>query len=87
MEFLQAHRYSSHSIRRCAAQELGETGSPISAIASAGAWKPNDVRVYIDMAANVEANVRQLFRVGPESGSDDEVLRRSLFSGESHRPA
>ena len=70
----QAARYSSHAFRRGSAQEMNETGSPLSVVASAGMWRPNAlVKNYIDMAATVETNVRQLFRVDPDSESDMEV--------------
>ena len=53
---------------------MNGTGSPLSVIDSAGSWRPDAVKGYIDLAANVEANVRQLFRVDFDSESDKEVL-------------
>ena len=69
-----ASRYSSHAFRRGSAQEMNETGSPLTVVASAGMWRPHAlVRNYVDMASTVETNVRQLFRVDPDSESDMEV--------------
>ena len=53
---------------------MNETGSPISVIDSAGMWRSNAARGYIDLAANVEANVKQLFRVDFDSESGKDVL-------------
>ena len=81
----QADRYSPHAFRRGSAQELNETGAPLPVIASAGAWRSNAVRGYIDLASNVESNVKQLFRVDTDSESDHEV---SAFGSQrkSHWP-
>ena len=49
--------YIAHAFRRVFAQEMNEAGYPLSVIASAGAWRPNAAKGYIDMAANVETNV------------------------------
>ena len=69
----QAHRFSSHAFRRGSAQEMNETGSPLSVVAGAGMWRSNAVKTYIDLDAHVEANVRHLFKVDMESDSDMEV--------------
>ena len=69
----QADRYSSHAFRRGPAQEMNETGSPLSVVASAGTWRSNAVRGYIDLSANVAKNARLLFRVGLESESENDV--------------
>ena len=69
----QADRYSPHAVRRGSAQEMNETGSPLSVIASAGTWRPNAVRGYIDLAANVGKNAMMLFRAGLDSESEKAV--------------
>ena len=69
----QAARYSPHAFRLGSAQEMNETGSPISVIASAGSWRSNAVRGYIDLSANVERNVRQRFRADIDSESEKQV--------------
>ena len=84
----QASRYSSHAFRSVSAQEMNETGSPISVVASAGIWRPNAVKGYIDLAATVEANVMQLFRVDSASESEKEVpLPLGLVLNPLNRPA
>ena len=61
---------------------MSEAGSPLTVVASAWMWRPNAlVKNYIDMAATVETNVRQLFRVDPESESDMEVRPALGFLG------
>ena len=53
---------------------MNEAGSPLSVAASAGMWRPNAlVENYIDLAATVETNARQLPRVDFDSESDMEV--------------
>ena len=86
----QASRYSSHAFRRGSAQEMNETGSPLSVIASAGMWRSNAlVKNYIDLAANVATNVKQLFRVDFNSESDMGGTASLWVQGENplHRPA
>ena len=82
MQVPRADRYSSHAFRRGSAQEMIETGSPLTVVASAGMWRSNAlVKNYIDMAATVESNIRRLFRVDPDSESDMEVRRALGFLG------
>ena len=45
----------------------------LAVIASDGVWRSNDMRGYIDMATNVERDVRLLFHVGLDSESEKEV--------------
>ena len=70
----QAARYSSHAFRRGSAQEMNETGSPLSVVASAGMWRSNAlVKNYIDLAADVETDFKKLFRVDLDSESELDV--------------
>ena len=74
LEAPQAARYSSHAFRRGSAQVMNETGPPLSVIASAGMWRPNDlVKNYIDLAADVEKNARQRPMVDFDSESEMDV--------------
>ena len=87
LEAPHAARYRSHAFRRGSDQEMNETGSPLSAVASAGMWRSNAmVKNYIDLAATVETNFRQLHRVDFDSDSEMEVrpalgLGRNLLYG------
>lgn len=83
----QAARYISQAFRRCSAHEMNETRSRLSAIASAGTWRSDAAKGYIDMAANVEANVRHLFLVDSESESDKEVRPKIRDNAEIPSPA
>ena len=65
----EAARYSSHGFRRGAAQDLETYGSPWEVIASAGIWNSPAFRCYLDLAADVEQGVRNLFAVDHDSDS------------------
>ena len=83
----EARRYSSHGFRMGSAQELNVTGSPLSVVASAGQWRPNAVRGYVNLDAHVESNARHLFRVDMNSESEDDVHPTLGFQGQSPLPA
>ena len=68
----EAHRYSSHGFRSGTSQELKETGSPWSAVASLGILHSPAFRGYLDMSRGVEMGARQLFDVDLESESEAE---------------
>ena len=65
----EAERYSSHGFRRGTAQDLKLHGSPWEVVASAGIWNSSAFRGYLDLTAEVEQGVRNLFAVDPDSDS------------------
>ena len=67
-----ADRYSSHGFRRGTSQELKETGSPWSVVATSGVWRSPAFRGYLDMSKDVEQGVAQLFAVDFDSDSAEE---------------
>ena len=67
-----ADRYSPHGFRRGTSQELKETGSPWSVVATSGVWRPPASRGYLDMSKDVEQGVAQLLSVDFDSDSAEE---------------
>ena len=53
-------------------QELKESGSPWTAVASSGFWRSPSFRGYVDLSRDVEIGVQQLFDVDLDSDSADE---------------
>ena len=76
----EAARYSSHGFRRGTSQELKETGSPRTVVASSGIWHSPSFRGYLDMSKDVEIGVQQLFDVDFDSDSGDDASRGTLGS-------
>ena len=70
----EAARYSSHAFRRGTTQELKESGSPWTVVASSGIWHSPCFRGYLDMSRDVELGVQQLFDVDFDSDSGDDVV-------------
>ena len=68
-----ATRYSSHGFRRGTAQELKETGSPWTAVATAGLWRSPAFRGYVDMTADVEQGIRKLVPIDSDSDTGPEA--------------
>ena len=68
----EAARYSSHGFRRGTSQELKESGSPWTVVASSGIWHSPCFRGYLDMSKDVGAGARQLFDVDFDSDSGDD---------------
>ena len=67
-----ADRYSSHAFRRGASQELKESGSPWTVVASSGFWRSPSFRGYVDLPRDVEVGVQKLFDIDLDSDSADE---------------
>ena len=65
-----ADRYSSRGFRRGTAQDLKTHGPPWAVVATAGLWNSPAFRGYVDLAADVEEGVRNLFTVDLDSESD-----------------
>ena len=63
-------RYSPHGFRRGATQELKETGSPWSLVATSAVWHSSAFRGYVDMSRDVELGAQQLFEVDMDSTSE-----------------
>ena len=68
----EARRYSSHALRRGATQELKESGSPWSAVATSGICHSPAFRGCLDMSRDVEVAAQQMFDVGLDSVSEAE---------------
>ena len=68
----EAERYSSHGFRRGTTQELKESGSPWSVVATSGIWHSHCCRGYVDLSRDVEMGAQQLFEVDLDSESDAE---------------
>ena len=67
---------------------MNETGSPISVVASDGILRSGAVKGYLDLAATVEANAKQLHRGDFESGSEKDVpLPLGFVLNPLNRPA
>ena len=58
-----AQRCSSHGFRLRGTQELKETGSPWSAVATSGLWHSPSFRGYLDMSRDVELGAQKMFEV------------------------
>ena len=65
-----ADRYCSHGFRRGTAQDLKTHGSHWAVVAAAGCWNSPASRGYVDLSADVEEGVRNLFTVDLDSEPD-----------------
>ena len=70
-----AEKYSSHGFRRCAAQELKETGSKRAIVATLGDWKSLAFLGYVDLTDSVEQDMAKLL-VETDPPSDEEKVHR-----------
>ena len=70
----EADMYSSHAFRRGAAQELKESGSHWSVVASSGAWHSPAFRGYVDLSRDVELGPQQMFDGDMDSQPEEEGL-------------
>ena len=68
----EAERYIAHASRRGTSQDLKESGSPWSAVATSGLWHSPPFRGYLDMSRDVLVVSQQLFDIDCDPASADE---------------
>ena len=69
-------RYSSHGVRRGAAQELKESASQWSIVASLGQWSSLCFKGYVDLSGEMAQEMGKLFIDSYDFESDEEEPQR-----------
>ena len=65
-----ADRYSSHCLRRGAANAILQSGSTLSEIMRTGGWKSSSFKVYLDLHRSEELSLQSILREDTRSSSE-----------------
>ena len=66
-------RYSSHCLRRGAANAIFQSGSTLSEIMRTGGWKSSSFRVYLDLHRSEELSLKSILVEDSQSSSESSL--------------